>query len=476
MRTTIDASPNASSLLSSMRCIGYSFNDAVADIIDNSITANSSTIKVDCLWKDEHPYVRISDDGCGMSLETLRNAMRLGSRSPLEHRDAGDLGRFGLGLKTASFSQSKSLRVTTWRANGEACIVNWNLDSQPDESGWILDVDTEPSLTKETSSGTVVEWMKLDGIGERGHDIAEQHFNNMIGELERHLGTIFHRYIDGAQSKRITICVNGIECHSRNPFFVQKSRTSPMEIIEDGQHQYKILSYTLPHMSKCTEREWAENQGPHGYMESQGFYLYRNNRLIVMGTWFGLAKRKESTKLCRVSIDMESGSDHKWNIDVKKSHASPPPIARKRLRQLIESLTKPSRQTQLHRTRSLSNEQIVPVWKRVVKDGGIQYVLNDEHPVMTQLKASLNDDQTQRVAKFLQIVVNTLPVKAIYQDYKDDETGIDQPKVDIKDLISHARQTKRYLVENGYTDEQIVRVMKSNELFRLRWQEIESSL
>jgi hypothetical protein len=459
-----------------MRCIGYSFNDAVADIIDNSITANSTTIRVECLWKDDHPYVSISDDGCGMSLEALSSAMRLASRSPLEDRDAADLGRFGLGLKTASFSQSKSLRVTTWRTDGEACMVNWDLESQPHESGWILDVDTAPYLTKESLSGTVVEWMKLDGIGERGHEVAEQHFNNMIDVLERHLGTIFHRYIDSVHSNRITIWVNGIECKSRNPFFVQKSRSSPIEIIEDGCHKYKICSYTLPHMSKCTDSEWGENQGPHGYMESQGFYLYRNNRLIVMGTWFGLAKRKESTKLCRVSIDIDSAADHKWNIDVKKSHASPPPIARKRLRQLIESLTKPSRQTQLHRTRSLSNEQIVPVWKRVVKDGSIQYVLNGEHPVMTQLNTSLDDEQALNVAKFLQIIVNTLPVKTIYQDYKDDEAAIDQPKVDIKDLIDHARQTRHYLFANGYTDEQILRVMKSNELFRLRWQEIQSSI
>lgn len=476
MQTTIDVSPNASSLLSSMRCIGYTFNDAVADIIDNSITAGSSTIRVECLWKDEHPYVSIRDDGCGMTFETLGSAMRLASRSPLENRDADDLGRFGLGLKTASFSQSKTLRVTTWRKDGEECIVNWSLDSQPQGNGWILDVDTEPCLVKDTPSGTVIEWMKLDGIGEQGHDIAEQHFNNMISELERHLGTVFHRYIDGTHSKRVAIVVNGVECQSRNPFFPQKSRTSPVEVIEDGHHRYKVCSHTLPHMTKCTEREWAENQGPHGYMESQGFYLYRNNRLIVMGTWLGLAKRKESTKLCRVSIDIDSAADHKWNIDVKKSHASPPPIARKRLRQIIESLTKPSRQAQLHRTRSLSNEQIVPVWKRIVKDGRIQYVLNSDHPVMMKLNESLNDEQTANVAKFLQVAVNTLPVKTIYQDYKDDETTIEQPEVDITDLISHARQTKNYLAANGYSDEQITRVLKSTELFRLRWEEIEDSL
>ena len=476
MKTTIDASPNASALLNSMRCIGYSFDDAVADIIDNSITAGATKIKVDCLWRDDFPYVSIRDDGCGMSLDTLGSAMRLASKSPLENRDTNDLGRFGLGLKTASFSQSKSLRVTTWESNGDACAVNWNLEMQDHTNGWLLDVDTDPCLNKESPSGTLIEWMRLDGIGDRSLEIAEQHFNNMINKLEKHIGSVFHRYIDGTSVNRVSIWINGIECQSRNPFFPNKSRSGPLEVIEDESDKYRICSYTLPHSSKCTQKEWDENQGPCGYMESQGFYLYRNNRLIVLGNWFGLAKKRESTKLCRISIDIESSADHKWNIDIKKSSASPPPSTRKRLKQLIDSLTKTSRQTQLHRTRSLSTEQVVPVWQRLVKEGKIQYVLNNEHPVISRLNSSLDTKQSSEVNKILQVIVNTLPIKEIYRDYNDDETAIDQPEIDFDDLLSHARETKNYLIKNGYTNEQMVRLMKSNELFRLRWQEIENSL
>lgn len=472
----LDISPNASTLARSLRSIGYSFDDAICDIVDNSVTANATQISILVLWKDSKPFVSIKDNGIGMSRHELIEAMRPGTRSPAEQRSEGDLGRFGLGLKTASFSQSSSLSVTSWR-RGESCYkADWDLNEVETTNKWTLRLQDVEWPDNESPTGTLVEWSDMDGFQDMDVDEAQKQLARMVVKLELHIGRTYHRFIEGIAANKIQFFVNSVECKPINPFFPAKSVQRPRETLNDRGKLCYIQSYTLPHSSKCSTQEWELNSGPSGYLESQGFYLYRNNRLIVPGSWFGLASKKESTKLCRASIDITHDSDFDWQIDIKKSSATPPPSIRSRLKGLIKNLTSTSKQAQLYRSRSLSNTDILSIWKRVVRDGAVEYTIDQDHHLVQSRIDGLADDERKKIVELITIIVNTLPTRAIYQDLCDDSASISQPELELKSLVAHAVEMRRYLELEGRSKENIHTILKNAEMFRLRWKEIESFL
>jgi len=469
-------SPNASSLARSLRSIGYSFEDALCDIIDNSITALATTIKIAILWDETRPKILIRDNGKGMSRNELIEAMRPGTRSPAEKRSEGDLGRFGLGLKTASFSQSSKLSVTTWQDSLTYYRAQWDLNEVERNNEWTLTLETLTVQGDYSPSGTIVEWLEMDAFDNIEETEAVSQLAKMIVNLEARIGRTYHRFIEGATGTKISFWINNSQCPAINPLFTTKSTQRPKEIIQDRGKTYEIHSHTLPHSSKCSNDEWVQNGGPNGYLESQGFYLYRNNRLIVAGSWFGLASKKESTKLCRASIDITNDADFDWQIDIKKSSASPPPSIRTRLKSLINNFTSTSRQTQLHRSRSLSNTDILSIWKRIIKEGSIEYIIDENHPLLGDLKRGFAEEDRRKISELLAIIVNTLPTRAIYRDLSDDNTSISQPELEIKSLLSHAIDLKNYLEAKGYSEDNILNILKNAEMFRLRWGEIKDSL
>ena len=122
---TISLPPRAHTLISATRHIGYSLESAIADLIDNSIAARARNVEIDFIDTTES-YIAILDDGFGMTDEELTSAMQYGSSDPSNNRSENDLGRYGLGLKTASMSQCKKMTVATkrWR------ICHWSMCSR----------------------------------------------------------------------------------------------------------------------------------------------------------------------------------------------------------------------------------------------------------------------------------------------------------------------------------------------------------
>src|SRR5579872_5411751 len=118
--------PDASAMIESLRAFGYDLPTAIADLIDNSISAGAKNVWLNFRWNGPDSFISVADDGCGMSRTTLINAMRAGSRSPLDPRTPADLGRFGLGLKTASFSQCRRLTVASKEKKNSTCIRRWD--------------------------------------------------------------------------------------------------------------------------------------------------------------------------------------------------------------------------------------------------------------------------------------------------------------------------------------------------------------
>lgn len=283
--------PFAPALIESMRSLGYSFSSAIADLLDNSISAKATTIHI-LSEPSDNPSLVIFDDGCGMSAERLYEAMRYGSSNPLEERADDDLGRFGLGLKSASLSQCRKLIVVS-KQDGVVSAYSWDLDYVIEKKAWILkgfnenEISSFPKIEmlNGVDHGTYVYLSEFDRIKESTVNISET-FSKCLDDMINHLALVFHRFLD----ESLRIYVNGLEIESRDPFLIshkatQRKRESSFYI--NGE-KITLKPYILPHLSKLSQDDMDKVGGKDRLRNDQGFYVYRNKRLIIWGTWFRL--------------------------------------------------------------------------------------------------------------------------------------------------------------------------------------------
>lgn len=426
----IELSPHAASLSQAMRDLGYSLETAVADLIDNSITARAKNVRIffEAANSDDS-CLAIIDDGSGMTKDELLEAMRPGSRDPREKRDANDLGRFGLGLKTASFSQCRLLTVVS-RRNGELFAVQWDLDLITLQNKWVAtilsaeEIDGLPFFDKMGSQGTYVLWRKLDRLLEGG--VSERSKINVYDKLsvvEKHLALVFHRYLSGDYEKRkVAIWINGHPVAAFDPFCVSNKATQllPEEIVRIDGHEVRIQPYILPHHSRLLKEEYDffyRSQGD--FVSNQGAYVYRNGRLMAWGDWFRLAPKSEATKLARVRIDFPNALDERWTIDIKKSRAHPPSEVREKLRLIINRIADQSKRVHVGRGNHLFEEQELPLWLRYPDRKGTMYGINREHPLLAALADKVEPQIVRVFDHILDVIEGAIPIEAIYADYSN---------------------------------------------------------
>lgn len=409
------AEPSPDALVESLRAFGYSPEAAIADLIDNSISAGAHTIDVHFHWNGSDSSVTISDDGNGMDEESLLNAMRAGSRNPLEVREESDLGRFGLGLKTASFSQARELTVLTRKTGaGKSAVRRWDLDLIAETSEWRL-LRTEPLGTSvpplNGKSGAVVMWSKCDrlvGDAERHESKAHARFNATIDRVARHLAAVFHRYMTGRG--KVAITVNGQKLEPWDPFMSSNSATQHLDVetVSLAGLQVRISPFVLPHRSKLSTEEQKAGAGAAGWNQQQGFYVYRSNRLLVQGDWLGLGFSKdEHTKLARIAIEFPAALDHEWQVDVKKSSARAPGPLQQDLRRIATATRRTAEEVYRHRGKVIARQaskDFVMAWQQFkTRDGEVRYRINREHPVVaTLLVSSSNKRATERGLRFIE--------------------------------------------------------------------------
>ena len=470
--------PKASVLVESLRDIGYSLHTAVSDVIDNSLTAGARKIELHAETHAEVPAIGILDDGTGMTEAELLEAMRPGSRSPLEDRTATDLGRFGLGLKTASFSQCRRLTVVTRRAGVTSCAV-WDLDTVAARDRWIVElpdsVATIPWSDRLAADGTLVVWQNLDRlVGPDGQE-DRRDLVRQLDETARHVEFVFHRFLSGREDRegRVEISLNGRELKPYDPFHshhpaTQHHQEEPFVL---AGREIRIWPVTLPHHDKVSKADWTRYGGPEGYVKNQGFYLYRNRRLIVHGTWFGLARQQELTRLCRVRIDMPSSLDAEWKIDVKKAWAQPPPPVRERLRRIIERIGVPSKRTYTVRGSRLAADSRLPVWTRSQDKNGISYGLDTEHPLFSAFESRLDPEMGAEFRKLVGLVVSTLPVEALYADVSASAESVVPTALAPEDFREIVEAIWRALRKRGLSSTEAETRLRSADPFRSRWEE-----
>jgi hypothetical protein len=421
--TGISAPPRAAILIESMRDIGYTLETALADVVDNSISAGAKRISIGVNTTTPPLNLGIADDGRGMTKEELVQAMRLGSRHPKETRAKTDLGRFGLGLKTASFSQCRKLTVVS-RHLGETHALAWDLDEIEKSDSWTLQEVNDhakiPFIKLLGENGVLVVWEKLDrAVENESTTTGRQEFIHRISEAGEHLELVFHRFLEPeAREGKVKIFINNTELVAFDPFHAKHSATmkSPPETITLSGFDVTVTAYTLPHHNNVSREEWDKYAGKAGYLRNQGFYLYRARRLIVHGTWFGLARQTEITRLARVRIDMPNGLDASWQVDVKKASARPPIQVRERLKTLIAGLGAPARRVYERRGARLHGNAIA-LWQRLQVDGQIRYALNRGSPPIEQFKKTLGEEQQRTFERLLTAMSAGLPMEALWADW-----------------------------------------------------------
>ncbi|HFU75108.1 MAG TPA: ATP-binding protein [Arcobacter sp.] len=471
--------PKASSLIESLRDIGYSFESAIADIIDNSITAKAKNIYIYFDFNDKKLSLAILDDGIGMKEEELIEAMRPGTKNPLDSRDEKDLGRFGLGLKTASFSQCRKLTVVSAQNSNKVATI-WDLDYVAKTEDWSLkilnndEISTLYMIDKLNEKGTLVLWEETDRIVDNSvSDANEDVVYEKIENLQKHLELVFHRYLKGKD--KINIFINGEQLKAFDPFFSHHRATQELteETITIHDKKIKITPYILPHYSKVSVQDYEYYAGSGGYLKNQGFYVYRNRRLLISGTWFRLIPQSEMYKLARIQIDLPNSLDDLWKIDVKKSKASPPLLIRQRLKKIIEKITGSSTRVYKGRSRRLSDNNVA-FWERISARGEIRYIVNKEHPIIEDFSKKLNKEEEHEFEDILKLISNFFPKDTLYADIGNNNpklvNKLDIPNIELEEMAKDKILKERELM----TDKEFINYFKSTEPFSVyknSWEE-----
>jgi hypothetical protein len=345
--------PSAARLTESLRDIGYDFPAAVADIVDNSVTAGASHVDVTVEFAGEESYVVISDDGDGMTGNGLLEALRYGSRRAYGR---SDLGRYGLGLKTASLSQCRSVTVVTCRrsAVSNVNVRTLDLDLIAEWDEWLV---VEPVMVPviERSAerlaaepGTVVIWRKLDRVlPEKRPDggWARRRLDSLATKTAEHLGIVFHRYLESSDHSGLVITVNGQKVQPWNPFAPSQPTTSELPLqrfelsVGDVSGTVTLRRFVLPARDEFSSAEEFERySGPLNWNRQQGIYIYRADRLVQWGGWNGIRGIDEHTKLARAALEFDTDLDSVFNINVAKMRVTLPPQIRQMLDRPINEL------------------------------------------------------------------------------------------------------------------------------------------
>jgi len=415
------AIPEASSMIETFRAIGYNIETAVADIVDNSISASAKNVWISFDWKGSDTWLSIKDDGNGMDNDELIQAMRPGSKNPLYDRTTKDLGRFGLGLKTASFSQCRTLSVISKKENFKSVYWTWDLDFVNQTGNWDL-INYLPDNCFENDinnleSGTIVIWNNIDRLVKnlRSEDSkALDKFLLIMEQVKSHLEMVFHRFIE---SRKINIFFQGRLVSAWNPFLSNEPATQgfPEEYYSNGK--ISVKGYVLPHQSKISESKFKEAGGPKGWNAQQGFYIFRNERLLLAGDWLGLFRKEEHYKLSRIEINLPNSLDSEWQIDIKKSIANPPLNLRDQLKAYAGKVRSQAVEVYRHKGKNIKpylSQKFIPLWIDHKRGDKWFYKINRDHPLLEKIKIQAKEKPDQAIDTLLRFIEETIPVKSIY--------------------------------------------------------------
>lgn len=460
-------------LFNSIRDVGYDVEHAIADLLDNSLAAKANIILIDIVFKGQDSYIRIEDNGEGMSRNELNFALTFGHK-PTSLRDPEDLGRFGMGLKSASLSQGRRLTVAT-RQNGNSEYGVWDTDTV-NEKGWVIKISPFDSTLRliepliDSSTGTIVIIEILDKLlNECDHE--KQMFYRKLERINDHLGLIFHRFISGIEgSSPKQIFYQGNQVLPIDPFSISKiTINSEMKLYDD---LVTVKSFILPHETKLSKTDLEKASLRDGLTQNQGFFIYRVNRLIVCGGWLNMLEFKmiEPTKLCRVMIEIPNNLDEQWGIDIKKSRAIIPNQVYTEIKNLVKNAVDNSLERYKHRSSTLKKGKTLKrtwIWSKTISSKGNQYKLNREHPLVIEILKENRDPKTIEalIKSLLDLIEINLPVSEIIADGTMHQADIsDLREANKKKLESIKKELTVAYRKQGLSDVTIEKILNETDL------------
>lgn len=474
-------SPEANVLMNSMRSMGYSFESAVADVLDNSISAQSHNIQINFPKEPSNCYITILDDGLGMANEELYQAMKYGSLLNGSDRSESDLGRFGLGLKSASLSQCKKLTVASKKDNVISAYV-WDLDIIEEKKDWIIQELDQLEVNniidiynlKNLDSGTLVVWENFDIIEKSTGDIFTT-LDNYKEKTANYLSLIFHRYLNEEKSKAINIRINNYTLVGLDPFLENHNKTNhrrefyiPIKDSEGIERYIKVKPYVLPFQKDMTKDDFSKIGGVENYRTKQGFYIYRNKRLIVWGTWFGQPKN-ELTKNARIRVDIPNTLDDIWSLDIKKQNATIPRIIKNQLKSAVEEAMHIAIKSQVYRGRIKNvDDHFDYIWNIIEdRDNKNTYKINRNSKVFELLKdEDINDSIINKFEMVLEEIESSIPYQQIYIDMSKNQISNEVDEERIKDIENKALILLNLSKKMGKTDnKEIINKIFNSEPF-----------
>jgi hypothetical protein len=454
--------PDPAGTIESLAALGYSPEAAIADLLDNSIAAAAKHMHITCHWAgSEGSWVALRDDGKGMTEPELLRGLTVGGGGADARADS-DLGRFGMGLKTASFSQARTLVVTSRPGKGQWNTGTWDTEHVKAVGDWQL-LNGAPAeaadilgrlQNEQRGGGTIVLWLGLRHLAPAGADptdeFAQREFYAGVNRVEEHLAMVFHRYLSGRG--RIGIGLNGQAVPGWDPFldrrkFVEELPSDP------SPSGLAVQGFVLPHRVRLTDDEYLAAGGPRGWLEQQGFYVYRKNRLIVAGDWLLPEFRKdEKHVLARIAVELPAEHDLAWSLDVKKSSATPPASAIKQLRRVGKATRARAGSVMNHRGRVVRDRQTVSddfTWQAMRQFGRTRFVVNRHHPLIKDL-TDRHPDIRRDLAAIFSMVESALPVGLIRTTSDTgDQSAADPDGVVSDEVLELARRMLEVLLNKG---------------------------
>lgn len=470
--------PTADILMMSMRAMGYSFESAVADIIDNSISAEAKQVVLRFAIDPSNLFVAICDDGHGMTSNELFDAMKYGSEQKRDGRSDTDLGRFGLGLKAASLSQCRKLTVAS-KKNGCVSAYIWDLDVVEEKKDWYIIECTEDQIAQIKSiswldvveHGTIVVWENFDLLEKSTRSVYST-LTRYQESLDQYLSLIFHRYLNRPKSTCVEISINNHRLSGLDPFLENHNKTNVRKRVQipimdsAGVERMVIIQpFVLPFQKDLTAEDKRLSGGIENYRSKQGFYIYRNERLIVWGKWFG-RHRDELTKYARIRVDIPNTLDDIWGIDIKKQSAEIPASIRQRLNRAVDDAMDAAIRAQTYRGRiEKIDEEVDYIWDRVIERGDqFTYRINRNSRIFDLIRQHVDDETWSRIDMVLEEIEDSVPYQQIYidksqnriDDYIDDERMAEieaKAKVLIKMAIEMNGNDRAQVIENLFQSE-----------------------
>lgn len=484
------ANPNPEFLIKSIAEQGYSLETALADLMDNSITANASRIEV--LTKiDQEPFTLfLSDNGDGMSKDSLKRNMQFPSKSPDDSRESNDLGRFGLGLKTASFSQTRAFTVLS-RKKGTSIFsgLTWDVKHLKDSGKWEMIINSDEEIAEileqynyisndhQNSSNdfipnTIIVWRGLYKFEnfldvKNKQDALKEEITNTTSE---YLSIVFHKFLE-RETNRLEIRINNTLVKPFNPFPKPNDKNniralSPLHRTF-GDDIVKIQGFVLPNTSI---KETKENSNPwtpynKSLMDMEGLYIYRADRLILFGGWNGLIKKMPRLQLARLKIDIGNKVDHLFHLNVAKSQINiPHDLKNSFLRAIVDLKAEAQKEYHNHILVGIPPKPIELSSQLFFKEAtnkGLLMRINNEFPLLKSLKSTLNNKQKAELNFILKMSSNL--INKVRQVDKIEITGsAEKDGISIDEIVKSISE----LLNLGLSKEQIKKDILPNLGFK----------